>query len=221
MGAKIPAAVYNSARVKGAIRIPETGYYAATVTKVEKGGNKPTTCMLTNMFENGFDTKSFIDLPFDEDGDILPGFIEVGADGTASFISEKAESTYNAMLNEAKAVFVSAGQGNETEATLDVDDLVNKRVYVEWHSSKDTGRKYGKVVGYLSKARYDSLIAANAKPIIAGAAEATAAAAEGATSAPTVAAPKVTVPANGTIVTRATPKVPRPSIVARGLIPGT
>lgn len=220
MGAKIPSSVYNSSGVKGQSRLPDSGYFSAKIAKIEKGTTRPTTWVVTLMFETGFDTKTWLDLPFDEHGDLLPGFVEVGADGNASFISDAAERQYNAMLSEVKSVFVSAGGSRESETDLDIEGLVGKTVYIEWHSGRDLGKKYGKVAGYITKTRFESLQAAGTKPTVAKAAEASAEAAEGASVAPKVSVSKATVsaPSNGA-KTVATPRVPRPSVAARGILP--
>ena len=152
----IPGDILASVGTYGA-GAPETGYYAATIGKIEAHPTRPTSRKMALTFD-GFTTNEWMNSPYDKDGNVLPGLGEDQIKGQVKGI---------------KTIFVSAGFTNDDMANGITDDwLPGRTCYVEWHSAKDLGARYGKVEGYLTEARFNEAKAANKVPGIAAASSA-------------------------------------------------
>ena len=131
---------------------PETCYYSATIGKIEAHPTRPTSRKMELSFD-GFTTNEWLNSPFDADGNKLQGL---------------SENQVMGMVKGIKTVMVSAGFTNDDMANGVTDDwLPGRTVYVEWHSAKDLGARYGKVAGYLTEARFNEAKATNKVPAIA------------------------------------------------------
>ena len=214
MGAKVPKLVYNSSGVLGQNRIPDSDFYTANVVSVTKNEAKPTSWVLQLMFENGFDTRTWLDLPFDAAGGVLPGFI----DDDGNYLSEESERRYSGMIAAFKSAAVSAGLGRESDEDLDIEDLVGKKVHIEWHSGRDLGERYGRVAKYISAEQHATFASAGTKPTIKSVATSATETAVTRT-VPSVSRAKVAMPNNGTATETARMAAPTPSRSARKVIP--
>ena len=107
---------------------------------------------------DGFTTNEFVNSPYDKDGNVLPGLGEKQIAGQVKGI---------------KTILVSAGFTDDdwSQPGGGAHDgwLTGRTVYVEWHSAKDLGARYGKVAGYLTEARFNEAKASGKVPGIAAA----------------------------------------------------
>lgn len=148
----IPGDAITSVSSLGA-SAPETGYYKAKVTGVVKHPTRATSRKMEILVENGFSTFSWLNSPYDENGNLQPGLQDRQVRG---------------MLGAIKSVFESAGYTNDQMAQGVTDEwLVGKDVYLEWHSAKDLGAQYGEIAGYLRPATFEGFKASGTKPAIA------------------------------------------------------
>ena len=147
----IPGEIITSVGIFGA-GAPDSGYYAATITSIEKHPTKVTSRKVSIEFA-GFSTFDWLNSPFDADGNQLPGL---------------SDNQVRGMVAAIKTVLVSAGFTNEQMAEGVTDDwLIGKTVYLEWNAGKDLGAQYGRIKGYFNEDRYDTLKAEGTKPAVA------------------------------------------------------
>ena len=92
----IPGDVITSVGIFGG-GAPETGYYTATITGIEKHPTKVTSRKVSIEFA-GFSTFDWLNSPFDADGNQLPGL---------------SDNQVRGMVAAIKTVLVSAGFTNE------------------------------------------------------------------------------------------------------------
>ena len=131
---------------------PETGYYSAVVGLIESHPTRPTSYKMQLTFD-GFTTNEFINCPYDKDGNVLPGLGEKQIAGQVKGV---------------KTVLVSAGFTNDDMGNGAHDGwLTGRTVFVEWHSAKDLGARYGKVAGYVTEARFNEFKLSGKVPGIA------------------------------------------------------
>ena len=131
---------------------PETGYYQATIGKIAAHPTRPTSRKMELTFD-GFTTHEWMNSPFDAKGNQLPGL---------------SENQVLGMVKGIKTVFVSAGYTNEDMTNGSTDEwLPGRACFVEWHSAKDLGGRYGKVETYITQARFKEYQAAGKVPGIA------------------------------------------------------
>lgn len=172
----IPGDVITSVASLGA-SAPETGYYTAKVTGVSAHPTRKTSRKLELTLETGFSTFSWLNSPYDENGNLNPGMSDRQVRGMVAAI---------------KSVFESAGFTNEQMAQGVTDEwLVGKTVHLEWNSAKDLGAQYGEIAGFIRPATFEGFKANGTKPAIAqasgGAAVTAPASVAPAAPAPTVA----------------------------------
>ena len=178
----IPGDVITSVASLGA-SAPETGYYKAKVTGMVKHPTRATSRKLELVLENGFSTFSWLNSPYDENGNLQPGLQDRQVRG---------------MVGAIKSVFESAGFTNDQMKEGVTDEwLVGKEVHLEWHSAKDLGAQYGEIAGFIRPGTFKGFKAEGTKPAIASksAAPAKAAARPAAAPAPV----KMTAPVPGGI----------------------
>ena len=165
---------------------PETGYYSAVVGLIESHPTRPTSYKMQLTFD-GFTTNEFINCPYDKDGNLLPGLGEKQVAGQVKGV---------------KTVLVSAGFTNDDMVNGAHDGwLTGRTVYVEWHSAKDLGARYGKVSGYVTEARFNEFKSSGKVPGIA--AQASEAGSSGVAPA---------APSNGAALPRTVAPAPGPSL---------
>lgn len=147
----IPGDVITSVGIFGG-GAPETGYYTATITGIEKHPTKVTSRKVSIEFA-GFSTFDWLNSPFDADGNQLPGL---------------SENQVRGMVAAIKTVLVSAGFTNEQMGEGVTDDwLVGKTVYLEWNAGKDIGAQYGRIKGYMTEDKFKAFKAEGTKPAVA------------------------------------------------------
>ena len=152
----IPGDLLKSVTVRGA-SAPDTGYYKAKIQSVEKHPNRPTSRRMNLVFETGFKTFDWLNSPCDEQGNFLPGMTE---------------SQIRGMTAHFKGLLFSAGYTEDQMDDGAHDDwLVGSTVHLEWHSAKDLGAQYGRIINYVTEARFVTLQDAGQKPAIAEAAK--------------------------------------------------
>lgn len=138
---------------------PETGYYSAVVGLIESHPTRPTSYKMQLTFD-GFTTNEFINSPYDKDGNLLPGL---------------GKQQIGGQVKGVKTILVSAGYTDDDwrQPGGGAHDgwLTGRTVYVEWHSAKDLGGRYGKVVGYVTEVRFNEYKSANKVPAIAAQSE--------------------------------------------------
>ena len=165
---------------------PETGYYSAVVGLIESHPTRPTSYKMQLTFD-GVTTNEFINCPYDKDGNLLPGLGEKQVAGQVKGV---------------KTVLVSAGFTNDDMVNGAHDGwLTGRTVYVEWHSAKDLGARYGKVAGYETEVRFNEFKSSGKVPGIA--AQASEAGSSGVAPA---------APSNGAALPRTVAPAPGPSL---------
>jgi len=134
---------------------PATGYYTATIDEIKPHKSKASSRQVFVTFETGFSCFGWMNVPFDSNGNQLPGLSDKQVRG---------------MVGATKSWFISAGFTNEQMKDGVSDDwLVGKTIHVEWHSADDLGAQYGELQMPLPKSVFDKHIAEGRKPSIAGA----------------------------------------------------
>ena len=122
---------------------------------IESHPTRPTSYKMQLTFD-GFTTNEFVNSPYDKDGNQLPGLSENQVAGQVKGI---------------KTILVSAGFTDDdwSQPGGGAHDgwLTGRTVFVEWHSAKDLGARYGKVAGYLTEARFNEAKASGKVPGIA------------------------------------------------------
>ena len=147
----IPGEVITSVGIFGG-GAPDSGYYAATITSIEKHPTKVTSRKMSLEFA-GFSTFDWLNSPFDADGNQLPGL---------------SENQVRGMVAAIKTVLVSAGFSNEQMGEGITDDwLIGKTVYLEWNAAKDIGAQYGRIKGYINEDKFKAFKAEGTKPAVA------------------------------------------------------
>ena len=206
----IPGDLLKSVTVRGA-SAPDTGYYKAKIQSIERHPNRPTSRRVNLVFETGFKPFDWLNSPCDEEGRYLPGMTE---------------SQIRGMVAHFKGLLFSAGYTEDQMEDGAHDDwLVGSNVFLEWHSAKDLGAQYGRIVKFITEARFITLKDADTKPAIAEAAKPAAPASKPAAPAaaplPPVAtvapAPSAPVPSNGAAPRGGGVRLPPPP-GARGLV---
>ena len=165
---------------------PQTGYYSAKIESIQAHPTRATSRRVNIVFETGFSTMYWLNSPFDDKGNKLPGL---------------SESQVMGMVRAVKTLFVSAGFTNEQMVNGVTDEwLVGKTLYLDWHSAQDRGSQYGEIEGtnksapFITEAVYKQYKASGKKPACAGAGDA-------ASAAPAPAAAAVAAPATPTVIT--------------------
>ena len=149
----IPGEVITSVRALGS-GAPDTGFYEAKITSIERHASRPTSRRVNLSFNNGFTCFDWMNVPYTNDGQILSGYSE----------EVNGELVLNGkgrgMVAAAKAVFHAAGYTDEQmkEAGGVSDDwLTASTVYVEWHHRRDLDSAYGRVVRFMDEDNFNRL----------------------------------------------------------------
>ena len=76
MGIKISGNAFQGISSLGS-SVPEPGVYPVSIVKIETGANdKPGTRRIHVQFEGGFKMFTFLSIPYDDNGNILPGLTD-------------------------------------------------------------------------------------------------------------------------------------------------
>jgi hypothetical protein len=200
----LPGDLLQSVTSSGA-GAPPTGFYKATVKSIENHPTRPTSRRMNLVFETGFATFDWANSPCDIEGNILPGLSDKQVRGMAGHI---------------KTLLESAGYTHEQMADGASDDwLAGSTVHLEWHSAKDLGAQYGRIVRYIKEDRFVALKDADAKPAIAEASKPAAPVSKPAAPAPAPLPPVATATVAPTPTNGASrgPRLPPPP-GARGVV---
>jgi len=201
MAIKIPGSAFQGISSLGS-SIPDAGYYDVTIVDIETGANdKPGTRRFHVQFDNGFKMFTFFSLPFDDNGQQLPGLTEKQVRGRMAAIRTVLES-----LGYSKEDIENAAEINDNWFLGTQNG--GRKAYVEFlPGQKGVQGSYSEIKTWLTKQQFDALKAADAKP-----ADANVAPAVSASPVPSAA------PTNGAPIPSAGVALPPPASAAQNIV---
>lgn len=187
MAIKIPGTAFQGVRSFGA-GAPEAGFYQVSIVKVETNPNdKPGKRRLHVQFEDGFRMFEFMNLPYDENGNLFSGLSENQVKGQLGAIRTILESLgYDAATIE--------GAGEISDSWFLFADNHGRKGYVEFvPGQKGVQGSFSTIKSWLSESAYTarkaSGVSVQAAAPVASAAVSTAAPVPPAASGNGIAAP--------------------------------
>tara|TARA_R110001583_G_scaffold114487_4_gene264971 strand:+ start:1083 stop:1715 length:633 start_codon:yes stop_codon:yes gene_type:complete len=204
MAIKIPGTAFQGVRSFGA-GAPEAGFYKVSIIKVETNPNdKPGKRRLHVQFEDGFRMFEFMNLPYDDNGNLFPGLAENQVKGQLGAIRTILESLgYDAATIE--------GAGEISDGWFLHDQNHGRHGYVEFvPGQKGVQGSFSTIKAWMNestyKARKDAGVTAEADAPVA-------------TSAPAIstAAPVPPAASNGVAAPSTGATLPPAPSLAQGL----
>ncbi len=199
MSINIPGNAFNGISALGA-KAPDAGYYEVSLVELANPSGRPGKRRLYMTFDNGYKCFDFMNFPFDDNGNPLPGL---------------KENQVRGQLAATKGILMSlgyTGQDIETAAAITDEWFLTaqnggRKAYVEFTPGQAGVQGSYNKFSWKTKAQYDSAIAAGTKVVTATAAPAVA----------TTAAPNpVAAPVNGAPTGHAT--LPPPPSAAQTIV---
>ena len=185
--------------------VPDAGFYPVSIVTIETGANdKPGTRRFHVQFDNGFKMFTFVSLPYDDSGNMLPGLTDKQVRGRMAALRTILES-----LSYTRENIETADEINDAWF---LSSMNNGRVaYVEFEpGQKGVSGSYNEVKRFLTKAQYTALSGAVEEAPVKAEPEPVQVAAK-----PVVAAP---TPTNGAPVPSAGVSLPPPVSAAQGIV---
>lgn len=176
--------------------VPEAGLYPVSIVDIETGANdKPGTRRFHLQFENGFKMFTFFSLPFDDNGNALPGLTDKQVRGRMAAVRTVLES-----LGYTKENIETASEINDSWFLCALND--GRLAYVDFvPGQKGVQGSYNEVSKFLTKAQYEARKSTSAAPVAAQ---------------PTAAVS--TAPTNGAPVPSVSVVLPPPASAAQGIV---
>lgn len=202
MAIKIPGSAFQGVRSFGA-GAPEAGFYEVSIVKVEANPNdKPNKRRVHVQFDSGFRMFEFLNLPYDENGNLLSGLSEKQVRGYLGAIRTILESLgYDGASIEG---------GEVTDNWFLVDQNHGRKGYVEFvPGQKGVQGSFSSIKSWLTQAQYQARKASGASPAATSAAPAP--------TATTAAPVPVSAGSNGVSAPSAGAALPPPPSVAQNI----
>ena len=205
MAIKIPGSAFQGISSLGA-SAPDAGYYAVSLVEISVGPNdKPGTRRIHVLFENGFKMFTFQSLPYDDNGNEIPGLSDKQVRGRMAAFRSILES-----LGYTKENIETAPEINDGWLLHNMNN--GRQAYVEFTPGQQGVQgSYNSVEKFISKAQFDALIAAGSAPV-------TTSAPVEAASIPATMAPPVNGGAVGAPVPSLGVALPPPASAAQGIV---
>ena len=195
MAIKVSGNAFQGIRALGS-SVPEAGFYEVNIVNIERAPtDKPTTRRVHIQFENGFKMFTFFSLPFDDNGNALPGLTDKQIRGRMAAIRTVLES-----LGYTKENIETASEINDSWFLCALND--GRLAYVDFvPGQKGVQGSYNEINKFLTKAQYGARKAAGEATVVAQ---------------PTATAS--VAPANGAPVPSAGVVLPPPASAAQGIV---
>lgn len=151
MGIKISGNAFQGISSLGS-SVPEPGVYPVSIVKIETGANdKPGTRRIHVQFEGGFKMFTFLSIPYDDNGNILPGLTDKQVRGRMAALRTILES-----LGYTKENIETATEINDSWF---LSSMNNGRVaYVEFEpGQKGVPGSYNEIRRFLTKSQFDHI----------------------------------------------------------------
>ena len=142
--------------------VPAAGFYPVSIVNIETAANdKPGTRRFHAQFENGFKMFTFVSLPYDDGGNMLPGLSDKQVRGRMAALRTILES-----LGYTKENIETATEINDSWF---VSSMNNGRLaYVEFvPGQKGVSGSYNEINKFITKSQYEALSSAGEAPIVA------------------------------------------------------
>jgi hypothetical protein len=197
MGIKISGNAFQGISSLGS-SVPEAGFYPVEIVKIEAGANdKPGTRRIHVQFNNGFKMFTFLSIPYDDGGSMLPGLTDKQVRGRMAALRTILES-----LGYTKENIETAQEINDSWFLSSMNN--GRLAYVEFTpGQKGVAGSYNEISRFLTKAQYSALSADKSEPA----------------PSPVEAAPVSNpVTTNGAPVPPAGVSLPPPSSAAQGIV---
>ena len=131
---------------------PEEGFYPVSIVNIENGANdKPGTRRFHLQFETGFKMFTFVSLPYDEGGNMLPGLSDKQVRGRMAALRTILES-----LGYTKENIETAQEINDSWFLSSMNN--GRQAYVEFvPGQKGVSGSYNEIRKFLTKVQYEAL----------------------------------------------------------------
>ena len=131
---------------------PEEGFYPVSIVNIETGANaKPGTRRFHLQFETGFKMFTFVSLPYDESGNMLPGLSDKQVRGRMAALRTILES-----LGYTKENIETAQEINDSWFLSSMNN--GRLAYVEFTpGQKGVAGSYNEISRFLTKHQYSAL----------------------------------------------------------------
>jgi len=160
MGIKISGNAFQGISSLGSA-VPNAGFYPVSIVRIETGANdKPGTRRFHVQFDNGFKMFTFVSLPYDNSGNLLPGLSDKQVRGRMAALRTILES-----LGYTKENIETADEINDAWF---LGTMNNGRVaYVEFEpGQKGVAGSYNEIKRFLTKEQFEALSeVSNEKPV--------------------------------------------------------
>jgi len=198
MGIKISGSAFHGISSLGS-SVPEAGFYPVEIIKIETGASdKPGTRRVHVQFDNGFKMFTFLSIPFDDGGNMLPGLTDKQVRGRMAALRTILES-----LGYTKENIETAQEINDSWFLTSMNN--GRLAYVEFvPGQKGVAGSYNEISRFMTQAQYEALKAAGVKVTTD----------ETVTAAPAPAP----APSNGAPVPPAGVALPPPHSAAQGIV---
>jgi len=131
---------------------PEAGFYPVSIVNIENGANdKPGTRRFHVQFETGFKMFTFVSLPYDEGGNMLPGLSDKQVRGRMAALRTILES-----LGYTKENIESAQEINDSWFLSSMNN--GRQAYVEFvPGQKGVSGSYNEISKFMTQSQYEAL----------------------------------------------------------------
>jgi hypothetical protein len=138
---------------------PEAGFYPVSIVNIENGANdKPGTRRFHVQFETGFKMFTFVSLPYDEGGNMLPGLSDKQVRGRMAALRTILES-----LGYTKENIESAQEINDSWFLSSMNN--GRQAYVEFvPGQRGVSGSYNEISKFMTKSQYEALKSAGNAP---------------------------------------------------------
>ena len=197
MAIKISGSAFQGISSLGS-SVPEPGVYPVSIVKIETGANdKPGTRRFHVQFENGFKMFTFQSLPYDDNGNALPGLTDKQVRGRMAALRTVLES-----LGYSKENIETAQEINDSWFLAETNN--GRLAYVEFvPGQKGVPGSYNEINKFMTKAQYEAMKSTTGVSV------------SQTTEAPTTVE---VAPTNGAPVPPAGVSLPPPASAAQGIV---
>ena len=132
--------------------VPEAGPHTVSIVKIETSPNdKPGTRRFHVQFENGFKMFTFVSLPYDDNGNVLPGLTDKQVRGRMAALRTILES-----LGYTRENIETATEINDSWFLAETNN--GRKAYVEFFPGhKGIAGSYNEIKKFMTKTEYASL----------------------------------------------------------------
>ena len=132
--------------------VPEAGPHTVSIVKIETSPNdKPGTRRFHVQFENGFKMFTFVSLPYDDNGNVLPGLTDKQVRGRMAALRTILES-----LGYTRENIETATEINDSWFLAETNN--GRKAYVEFiPGQKGIAGSYNEIKKFMTKTEYASL----------------------------------------------------------------